>query len=93
MIGLIENFSRISTLLFGLICIYTFSFVLYTLSLFVKNKSVYTLGRFSLFVGFIINGWLIGERWIQAGRPPFKTFYESLVFAAFCAQARIGLCR
>ncbi len=84
MITLIENFSRISTLLFGLICIYSLSMVLYGISLFIRNQSVYTLGRFSLFVGFLINTWLIIERWIEAGRPPFKTFYESLVFAAFC---------
>ncbi len=84
MITLIENFSRISTLLFGLICIYSLSMVLYGISLFIRNQSVYTLGRFSLFVGFLINGWLIIERWMAAGRPPFKTFYESLVFAAFC---------
>jgi len=84
MITLIENFSRISTLLFGLICIYTFSMVLYGTALFIRNQTVYTLGRFSLFVGFLINGWLIIERWLEAGRPPFKTFYESLIFAAFC---------
>ncbi len=84
MITLIENFSRISTLLFGLISIYTFAMVLYGTALFTKNQTVYTLGRFSLFVGFIINGWLIIERWLEAGRPPFKTFYESLIFAAFC---------
>ena len=85
MIALIDNFSRISTMLTGLICIYTIAFVLYSISLFMKeNSTVYTLGRFSLFVGFVINGWLIVQRWMEAGRPPFKTFYESLVFAAFC---------
>lgn len=84
MITLIENFSRISTLLFGLICIYSLSMVLYGISLFIRNQSVYTLGRFSLFVGFLINTWLIIERWMEAGRPPFKTFYESLIFSAFC---------
>ena len=26
---------------------------------------------------------LIADRWIEAGRPPFKSFYESLVFAAW----------
>lgn len=84
MVTLIDNFSRINTLLFSLIWIYLFSFCLYAISLFVKNKSVYLLGRLSLYTGFAINGYLIVERWMQAGRPPFKTLYESLVFAAFC---------
>jgi len=84
MIALIENFSRISTLLIALIWIYAVAAVLYGASLFAKSRSIYTLGRFTLFVGFLINGWLIVERWMAAGRPPFKTFYESLIFAAFC---------
>jgi ABC-type transport system involved in cytochrome c biogenesis permease subunit len=35
----------------------------------------------------ICNGSLIGSRWLAAGRPPFKSLFESLVFLAFCIAA------
>jgi len=84
MITLIENFSRINTLLAALIWVYFIAFIIYTISLFSKSKGLYTFGRLTLFIGFLINGYLIIQRWMEAGRPPFKTFYESLIFASFC---------
>jgi len=34
-------------------------------------------------IAFLCCTVLIVDRWIEAGRPPFKSFYESLVFAAW----------
>lgn len=41
-----------------------------------------SLGIFIM--AFVLNTWVIADRWIQAGRAPFKTLYETLLFYPWC---------
>ena len=34
--------------------------------------------------GLVLTGGLLGQRWVEAGRPPFKSLFESLLLFAFC---------
>jgi cytochrome c-type biogenesis protein CcsB len=40
-------------------------------------------GTFLIVAAVILNGVVVGGRWIEAGRAPFKSLFESLVFFAF----------
>ncbi len=40
-----------------------------------------------LWAGVACNAALIGSRWVTAGRPPFKSLFESLVLLALCVAA------
>jgi cytochrome c-type biogenesis protein CcsB len=45
------------------------------------------LGTAFTVAALVGNVWLIGSRWLQAGRPPFKSLFESLLFLAFCVAS------
>ena len=50
----------------------------------IKKERLFGLIPLVLFgVAFLSCTYLIIDRWIEAGRPPFKTFYESLIFAVW----------
>ncbi|MBK7409241.1 MAG: cytochrome c biogenesis protein CcsA [Saprospirales bacterium] len=55
----------------------------YVFGLFKKGKlfGYIPIGLFAL--AFLSCTILIVDRWIEAGRPPFKSFYESLIFASW----------
>jgi cytochrome c-type biogenesis protein CcsB len=66
------------------------TFFLYALTLIsyfvgaLKNEKIFgSISLILFFMAFIACTWLITDRWIEAGRPPFKTFYESLIFAVW----------
>ncbi|MCB9285323.1 MAG: cytochrome c biogenesis protein CcsA [Lewinellaceae bacterium] len=62
---------------------YAVALAAYVLGLFVKAR-VFRSIPYALFtLAFLSCTVLIVDRWIEAGRPPFKSFYESLVFAAW----------
>lgn len=45
-------------------------------------------GATALFaLGFLLVTILIGDRWAEASRPPFKTLYETLLFLVWCSSA------
>lgn len=52
-----------------------------------KNPLFGRLGTGVLWAGLLANLGLIAGRWIEAGRPPFKSLFESLVVLAFCFAA------
>lgn len=55
----------------------------YLVGIFRKEKMIGTIS-FALFgLAFLTCTVLIVHRWIEAGRPPFKSFYESLIFAVW----------
>ncbi len=35
---------------------------------------------------FVVNTGVIADRWIESGRPPFKTLYETLLFYPWCVS-------
>ena len=57
----------------------------YALSIF-KTKyeeKVYLTARYLFLIGWCLNAYILISRGIVAGRPPFKTFYESLLYFSF----------
>jgi cytochrome c-type biogenesis protein CcsB len=52
-----------------------------------KRKTLARGGLLLLVVAFLLNTWVIGERWVEAGRPPFKTLFETLLFYPWCVAA------
>ncbi len=67
--------------------LYGISFLLYAAAWRSRRPLVPALATASLSVALLANAALIGLRWIEAGRPPFKSLFESLVFLAFCTGA------
>ena len=51
------------------------------------RKAVARLATVSMVVALAIHLWLLGARWIEAGRPPFKTLHESLILLTTCIVA------
>lgn len=50
-----------------------------------KRKPVLIgLATVLLAAAFLLNSWIILERWQEAGRPPFKTLFETLIFYPWC---------
>ncbi len=63
--------------------LYALALLGYVVGIFRKEKIFGTI-PYSLFaIAFLACTVLIVDRWIEAGRPPFKSFYESLAFAAW----------
>ncbi len=55
----------------------------YTIGLFNDRKLTGKIGLWLFTISFLISTTLIAMRWIEAGRPPFKSIYESLIFATW----------
>ena len=55
----------------------------YVFGLFFKGKGFGAVPMILFLGAFLSCTVLIVDRWVEAGRPPFKSFYESLVFAAW----------
>lgn len=60
---------------------YLAALLVYTAGIFIKGKAWSTLSTGIFGLAFLTVTVLIVDRWIEAGRPPFKSFYESLIFA------------
>lgn len=63
--------------------LYGLTFLLYIVGAFRKEKIFGALSLSLFALAFFSCTVLIVDRWIEAGRPPFKTFYESLMFAVW----------
>jgi cytochrome c-type biogenesis protein CcsB len=66
---------------------YAAAFVLYASSWLSKRPGVARAATWLMIAAMALNAALIVFRWVEAGRPPFKSLYESLVFLAFCTSA------
>ncbi|MHC5211108.1 MAG: cytochrome c biogenesis protein CcsA [Planctomycetota bacterium] len=51
------------------------------------RKRWISIGLGLLIAALALNTWLLAYRWIEAGRPPFKTLFETLVFYPWCLGA------
>jgi cytochrome c-type biogenesis protein CcsB len=51
-----------------------------------QRKALSRLGLYILITAFVLNTTIIASRWIEAGRPPFKTMYETLLFYPWCVS-------
>lgn len=59
---------------------------LYLANVWIKKKSLDRLAS-TMFVATLgVLTWVIAQRYIEAGRPPFKTLFESLILFAWCVS-------
>lgn len=80
---MLESLYYTSTLFKVTLFLYALALLGYVVGIFRKEKIFGTI-PYSLFaIAFLACTVLIVDRWIEAGRPPFKSFYESLAFAAW----------
>jgi len=49
-----------------------------------RRKGLVRLGLWLLVAAFLLNTWVIADRWLEAGRPPFKTLFETMLFYPWC---------
>jgi len=62
---------------------YGITLLSYIVGLFRKGKLFGSIPFILFTLAFISCTVLIVDRWVEAGRPPFKSFYESLIFASW----------
>ncbi len=76
---------------------YGAALIVSALGLFSQGKTLARIGLGLLVLAFLVNTWAIAGRWLEAGHPPFKTLYETLIFYPWCVAlvtfALIGLHR
>ncbi len=80
---MIESYYYSSTMFKASIFAYAVVVAAYLIGLFLKKK---WFGQVSLALfgaAFVICTAMITSRWVEAGRPPFKSLYESLIFAVW----------
>lgn len=49
-----------------------------------KKPRLVTAALVLFVAAFAVNTWLISDRWISSGRPPFKTLFETMIFYPWC---------
>lgn len=80
---MLENFYYITNSFKLSYLLYLVSSLFYLLVLFRKEPFIRMAALWLFAAGFAAVSYFLVERWIAAGRPPFKSLYESLVFAAW----------
>lgn len=53
-------------------------------TLWKRNRLLIGLSVALMATAFVLNSWIIFDRWHQSGRPPFKTLFETLLFYPWC---------
>ena len=74
------------TPLYGTIGVFTGAALSYAIGWKAKASWLRWLASGLFVTGFAIVTWLIVDRWLEAGRPPFKTLYESLLLFVWCSS-------
>jgi len=73
---------------YPLLMIFTFLlilvFILSSVGLFTHRKRITSVSYWILMIAFALNTLIIIERWIEGGRPPFKTLFETMIFYPWC---------
>jgi cytochrome c-type biogenesis protein CcsB len=79
-----ENLSGHFGLVIIMTLIYAAAFLVSVPAAIKKNGKLARIGVVLMAAAFTVNTWVIAARWIEAGRPPFKTMYETLLFYPWC---------
>ncbi|HTL51047.1 MAG TPA: cytochrome c biogenesis protein CcsA [Planctomycetota bacterium] len=53
-------------------------------TLWKRNRVLIGLSIALMTAAFLLNTWIIFDRWQDSGRPPFKTLFETLLFYPWC---------
>jgi cytochrome c-type biogenesis protein CcsB len=82
-----ETFTRTNLAFQGTTLFYCIAAVLYLSLIVVRKRQVSLAATLAYAAGLACNIMFIAGRWLESGRPPFKTLFESLVFLACCIAA------
>jgi cytochrome c-type biogenesis protein CcsB len=69
------------------LAVYAVAFAFYAASWGSKSLKIARGSSIAMILAMALNAALILLRWYEAGRAPFKSLYESLVFLSFCTAA------
>jgi cytochrome c-type biogenesis protein CcsB len=78
---MMQSASIITLVSFGL---YSLSALLYGILWLRASRAYRLLATALLTMGLTVNALQLVTRWVEAGQPPFKTLYESLLLLAIC---------
>ncbi|MBI2930371.1 MAG: cytochrome c biogenesis protein CcsA [Planctomycetes bacterium] len=76
--------SREAILVAGLMAAYAASLIVWLLGALARRERVSQASVWIFAASLVINTAIIGMRWVEAGRAPFKTLYETLLFYPWC---------
>src|SRR3989338_1861236 len=80
----IDNFLHAAALFKLTSILYLVSSLAIMLSFMVKKRGFTRFALLILLFAFISNTTLIVTMWLDAGRPPFKSLYETMIFYPWC---------
>jgi len=75
---------REESLLIALVVTHSCALLLYVAGAATRRKALVTASVWIFALAFLVNSAVIVDRWIAAGRAPFKTLYETLLFYPWC---------
>ncbi|MBI2922881.1 MAG: cytochrome c biogenesis protein CcsA [Planctomycetes bacterium] len=81
---IVEHTVREQTLLISLLAAHSAAILLWVAGTASRRKALVTASVWTFAAAFALNGVLIVDRWLEAGRAPFKTLYETLLFYPWC---------
>lgn len=84
---LLENFEQSTGMFKATSVLYILAFVFYAIAFIPGKKNVARLATAILAIALISNTAIIVDRWVEGGRPPFKTLYETMLFYPWCVSA------
>jgi cytochrome c-type biogenesis protein CcsB len=82
-----QTFTRASLAFQATTALYGLAALLYLSLIVIRKKPVARTATLVYAAGLAFNIIFIVGRWLESGRPPFKTLFESLVFLACCVAA------
>ncbi len=82
-----QTFTRANIPFQGAMILYGLAALLYLSLILVRNRGYAKVATLVYLTGLAFNIIFIVDRWLESGRPPFKTLFESLVFLACCVAA------
>lgn len=82
-----ETFTRANVAFQCTTLFYGIAALLYLSLVVVRKRQVSFAATLAYAAGLACNIMFIAGRWMESGRPPFKTLFESLVFLACCVAA------
>jgi|TARA_B100002003_G_C14125071_1_gene541130 ABC-type transport system involved in cytochrome c biogenesis permease subunit len=87
MTAFVENFTGMNPLFQAAFTLYLASFLLFLPAIPGKRPLFLKLAILAMMLAFCANTAVIADRWIEAGRAPLKTLYETLLFYPWCVTA------
>ncbi|MCE9583418.1 MAG: cytochrome c biogenesis protein CcsA [Planctomycetes bacterium] len=78
---------REESLIAAVIATHAVAIVLWAIGTLSRRKPLVTASAWTFGAAFSLNVLLMGDRWVEAGRAPFKTLYETLLLYPLCVGA------